>query len=953
MSTVDGVGPEHPDAARMAAWLRGELGATASDAVEAHLEQCEACARALEAVETPTDPFLQRLRAASGLHESLGGATTPAVEGNLLFGALSVQAGLITPQQLAEGCVLWASRGGSSLADLLVEQGWIDDTARRTVNALLETRLHNKPQRPAAETLSGREPSSASIGDTLVPAAGTDDRLRLKKLHSQGGIGQVWLAHDTLLGREVALKELLPELRGSKTHRERFFREARVGAQLSHPGTAPVYEYREEGGRCYYTMKFYSGRTFSEVIENAHATPNQTAGEPSPFERLFPLLEQFLSICDTIGYAHSQGIVHRDLKGENVVLGEFGEVTVIDWGLAKPIVAGSGAIAPAKGAESDTATLEGERLGTPGFMAPEQARGDLAAIDARTDVYGLAAVLYEVLTTQPPFRGETANEVMHRVEVTPPAPPSLSHPDTPSELEAICLKGLSKIKEDRYQSALELRDAVRCWLTHQVHQQQEADRQAKFFALSQDLFVALDDRGFIKQVNPAYTRFFGFDPTETPGKHYSESIHPDDAGRAKQMFKQVQLGVSQKDTLIRTADAQGGYRSVSWTVTRVPGEPVMYAVGRPLDEESLRRRRADERSRFFALSRDLCVTVDASNRLTQVNQAWVDLFGFPEEKAIGTDLFKRVHPDDLDAVKQRVNAARQSGSAQDVVSRLQKVTGEYVLANWTLTRVAGEETVYAIGRPLDEQSERRRSLESRARFFSLSPDLFVISDERGNAGQINEAWERVLGWSADDVIGTPFSHFVHPDDVGRASRAGRRALLREAVVDHETRVRCRDGTYRTIAWTLCRVPGDRVNYALGRDVTESKLAEERLRAILDTGPEALLVIDSEGRIEFANRVLTRLFAYEPQEIEGRPLEDLLPEEFRERHRAVFADYMRSPVVRSMGRGAKFPAVRSDGSRFLVQVSLSPLLLSDGRLSILAAVLPDYELDGTADASAAG
>lgn len=720
MSTIDSrPGPDwvgHPTQSSLSAWMRGELPAEESAQIEQHLEACDDCAERVGAIAPTNDPFLRRLRNANGFAESIPAAPGPMADANLLFGALALQAGLINAQQLADACVLWAARGGVPLADLLVEQEWIDHEAQASIAGLLAARVRKAPRSPAAETLSGRERVANDFGDTLVPATTPDDRLRLKKLHSQGGIGQVWLAEDTLLGREVAMKELLPELRGSRTHRERFFREARVGAQLSHPGTAPVYEYREEGGRCYYTMKFYRGRTFSEVIEDAHAKDQEGSdGSLSSFERLFPLLEQFLSICDTIAYAHSQGIVHRDLKGENVLLGEFGEVTVIDWGLAKSIVAGEGAVSPSHESDPDQKTLEGERLGTPGYMAPEQARGDLAAIDQRTDVYGLAAVLYEVLTTRPPFRGQTANEVMHHVEVSPPAPPSLSHAETPAELEAICLRGLEKRKEDRYRSAADLRDAVRGWLALQVHQQQESDRQAKFFALSQDLFIALDERGFIKQVNPAYSRFFGFGPAEKTGKHYADRIHPDDIPRAKQMFKQVQRGISQKDTVIRIADSEDVFRPVSWTVTHIPGEPMMYAVGRPLDEEN----------------------------------------------------------------------------------------------------------------------ERRRATESRARFFSLSPDLFVISDEKGHAGQINEAWEHVLGWTAEDVVGTPFSHFVHPDDVAQASRAGRRALLREAVVNLETRVRRRDGAYRTIAWTICRVPGDRINYAIGRDITESKETEERLRALLE------------------------------------------------------------------------------------------------------------------------
>lgn len=939
----------HPDDATLSAWAAGELSVEQSAPVETHLEGCDACAARLEAHEPSHDPLVTRLRGAASLLDSVAKAPLPAStrESNLLFGALAMQAGLITAQQFADSCVLWASRGGMPLADLMVEQGWIDDAARKSVLGLLAARGEaDQHDRPAAETLSGRDSGSAA-SDTMMLSPLPAERLRLKQLHSQGGIGQVWRAQDTLLGREVALKELLPELRGSKKHRERFFREARVGAQLSHPGTAPVYEYREDSGRCYYTMKFYSGRTFTEAIRDVHfdtaiAAQDPASGAPgASIERLFPLLEQFLSICDTIAYAHAKGIVHRDLKGENVMLGEYGEVTVIDWGLAKSIRGGSGVVTPEHDPSGESPTIEGERIGTPGFMAPEQARGELSAIDEQTDVYGLAAILYELLTTRGPFSGTTANEIMHRVEVELPSPPSLTHPATPAELEAICLKGLSKLKEDRHASAAELRDAVRDWLGEQVRQQRESDRQAKFFALSQDLFVSLNDRGLIHQVNPAYERFFGFDGRLSVGKHYLSGVHPDDVERATAVFKKVQRGISQPDMVIRITGADGEYHPVSWTLTRVPGEKTIYAVGRPQDAESLRRRLSDERSRFFSLSSDLCVTIDRERRITQVNQAWLDTLGYTEEQAIGSDSLSRVHPDDLKRVRRQVELVSEDKSLPDMISRLRTADGRYLTINWTLTRVAGEESMYGIGRVMDEASERRRAIEAQSRFFSLSPDLFVVSDEQGHAGQINEAWQRVLGWTEEEVIGRPFSHFCHPEDVPAASRAGRQALLREAVVNLETRVRTKAGDYRTIAWTLCRVAGDRVNYALGRDITESKRAEERLRAILDSGPEALLVVGTGGVIEFANKVLCRLFEYDAAQIEGQGIEALMPEEYRERHQKVFAQFMQEPVVRSMGRGAKFPALRSDGTRFMVQISLSPLWLSGGELSILAALQPDF------------
>lgn len=709
MSAADGSSTSrgvHPDDATLQSWVQGALPAESAARLEDHLETCDECARRLEAISSDPDPFLQKLRGAAGLSVTLtgppNGDNAKTNDANLMFGALALQAGMITPQQLADACVLWSSRGGMPLADLMIEQGWIDESIRNSVMMLLSAKASRDSNRAAAETLSGRDTTGLGLTDTMTLTPLPGERLRLMQLHSQGGIGQVWRAQDTLLGREVALKELLPELRGSKRHRERFFREARVAAQLNHPGTAPVFEYREEGGRCYYTMRFYTGKTLTEAIRQTHANASEN-GDSASFEQLFPLLEQFLIVCDTVAYAHSKGIIHRDLKGENVVLGEFGEVTVIDWGLAKSIHGKPGSVSLHRDNDEQHPTIEGERLGTPGFMAPEQARGDLSAIDERTDVYGLAAVLYEVLTARPPFTGETANEVMHRVETKPPVRPSALRTNTPEELEEICLKGLSKKQEDRYATAVEFRDAVRHWLSDQLHQRLEADRQAKFFSLSHDIFVALDEKGVVKQVNPAYERFFGYDGAKSPGQHYMKRVHPDDVERAKKLFEDAMRGVAQQDTLFRIQGADGEFRPVNWTLTRIPGES----------------------------------------------------------------------------------------------------------------------TVYAVGRPVDEQSERRRLSDERSRFFALSPNLFVISDDRGYAAQVNPAWKNLLDWEAEEVVGKPFYSFVHPDDVGPISRAGRRALLRKPVVDLDVRMRCKDGSYKMFAWTLSRVPGERINYAIGRLVAEN------------------------------------------------------------------------------------------------------------------------------------
>lgn len=697
----------HPDDAQLSAWVDGLLPEAESVLLEEHLEVCASCGDRLNSM-TADDPFLVRLREAAGLGEAP--PETTESDANLVFGALAIQAGFITPQQLADACVLWSTRDRAPLSAILLEQGWIDEKARRAITTLIHAR------KPSSVRQSDRLSVVSSDRETVSSSTKTkhSEGLELLELHSQGGIGQIWLAKEAVLGRTVALKELHPELRGSLRHRERFFREARVAAQLSHPGAAPVYEYHEVDGRCYYTMRFYSGKTLSEAIKEAHAAVKTRSAETT-FEALYPLIDKFLDVCDTIAYAHTQGIVHRDLKGDNVVLGEFGEVTVVDWGLAKSIVGRTPAISPDPDSDKRDPTIDGERLGTPGFMAPEQARGDLSAIDERTDVYGLAAVLYEVLTCRPPFDGETANETMHHVETQPPTPPSVTHPGSPAELEAICLRNLAKRKEDRFSSAAELRDAVRSWLARMLTQQKDSERQSKFFSLSHDLFVALDDCGTVTQVNPAYERFCGYDSFGAEGSSYLALFHPDDAERAQRVFTNVQRGISQPDSIFRTRATQSGeYLPVSWSLTRVPAQTTIYAVGRPLDDEAERRRLANERRRLFSLSRDYFVACDEDFYITQVNNAAAEAMQLAPEDVVGEHALDRVHPDDLERASATIAALPTSGgSIQDIDVRLIASDGTHLNINWTLTRVAGEKTVYALGRLQGEAKHGSRCLVAR------------------------------------------------------------------------------------------------------------------------------------------------------------------------------------------------------------------------------------------------
>jgi serine/threonine protein kinase/tetratricopeptide (TPR) repeat protein len=327
---------------------------------------------------------------------------------------------------------------------------------------------------PSATWVDGVAPTSGdaatgSPGTEVVDASG---RYSLVSLHAEGGIGQVWMARDNDLGREVAVKRLRPEAAGGAAAQARFLREARVTGLLQHPGIVPVYELRRsEGGGAFYAMRFIRGRTLTQAARDYHR--RREAGDARELE-LRELLGSYVNACLTVAYAHSRGVIHRDLKGQNVVLGDYGEVMVVDWGLAKvvgeaepvPVGAIEAAGTPTPGRADDapsTRTIEGEVLGTPSTMAPEQAQGRTDLIEPRTDIYGLGAILYQILTGEPPFGG-SVEEVLRKVVNEPPVPPRRRVAGTPPALEAICMKCLAKAPSDRYGSANELAEEIRRYL---------------------------------------------------------------------------------------------------------------------------------------------------------------------------------------------------------------------------------------------------------------------------------------------------------------------------------------------------------------------------------------------------------------------------------------------------------------------------------------------------------
>ncbi|WP_438014536.1 serine/threonine-protein kinase [Sorangium sp. So ce315] len=296
----------------------------------------------------------------------------------------------------------------------------------------------------------------------LSDIASDGPRYEVRSLLGVGGMGEVHFCRDRRIGRDVAMKVIRTEHLGDTTLRHRFIREARVQGQLEHPSIVPVYDLGvDPKGSAYFTMKRLRGMTLSRILNELR---EGDAAVTQSFSRR-KLLTAFSSICIAVDFAHSRGVLHRDLKPANIMLGDFGEVYLLDWGVAKLMDTPLQTIDMGEDPMS-TRTIPGDVLGTLGYMAPEQAQGCVDTLDARCDVYSLGAILFELLTLKPLHPKKDRNEMLDSLLHGADARASVRAPErqVPPELDAICVKATRRDPAERYPSARALYEAVERFL---------------------------------------------------------------------------------------------------------------------------------------------------------------------------------------------------------------------------------------------------------------------------------------------------------------------------------------------------------------------------------------------------------------------------------------------------------------------------------------------------------
>jgi serine/threonine protein kinase len=516
---------------------------------------------------------------------------------NLLYGILALQMDFINRDALIRAMHAWVLEKTKTLGDLLREHGALTEEVHALVETLVRKHLEQHGH-DVRESLAAVQPNAALAADLaslpdpqiqasvvsmqsqaldpLVPRLGATQageqtapvslRYRILGPHRCGGLGEVLIAHDEELGRKVALKQIRREYADHPVNRARFLLEAEITGGLEHPGIVPVYGLcAYPDGRPFYAMRFIHGESLREVIQAFHKAESP---DRDPVERVLALrglLNSFVAVCNAVAYANSRGVLHRDLKPANIMLGPYGETLVVDWGLAKLMAAesapdaGQELLRPAS-ASGSAPTQLGSDVGTPEYMAPEQTAGRSDSLGPHTDVYGLGAVLFEILTGRPPH---------DRHSRTPDPPRAQSvQPSTPAALDEIAARAMNPDPGDRYHNASGLAEAVQRWLAEEPVENYRGE-------VARAAALVLESRGDPKCI------------AELARNHVNLGLVYQGMGRASEAERELREAIRHYKTLVKGRPRFSGYLA-DLASTRLHLHHVLLSQGRTEDAERAR-----------------------------------------------------------------------------------------------------------------------------------------------------------------------------------------------------------------------------------------------------------------------------------------------------------------------------------------------------------------------------
>ena len=397
-------------------------------------------------------------------------------------------------------------------------------------------------------------------------------RYRLGKEIGRGGVGVVYGAQDTQLDRVIAIKVLLKEHREKVDIVRRFLAEARITGRLQHPGIVAIHELGcLPDGRPFFVMNLLRGQTLGDILSQRKDTTSD----------LPVLLSIFFQACQAVAYAHSQGVIHRDLKPANIMVGEFGLVQVMDWGLAKQL-------STAEDRESFTpreitneiGTQLGTVFGTPAYLPPEQARGEIDKVDKRADVFGLGSILCEILTGSPPYTGMDGTDIYHKAM-------NSDHAEMYTRLTA-CLAHLDLISlafwclsPDPIERPIDASHVCEVMTTYLHSDKRRAEQDLiRFFDLSLDLFCIASIDGYFLRVNHNFPRLLGYTAAELTSQPYVEFVHPEDRVQTGAEVVRLAGGMPCLQFVNRYRHQHGHYIWLEWNALTIHEERVIYAVAR-------------------------------------------------------------------------------------------------------------------------------------------------------------------------------------------------------------------------------------------------------------------------------------------------------------------------------------------------------------------------------------